>query len=636
MTQLTNSDAAKQYFDKYPRLREMNFQLPADKGGLNYAFGDGRGSYDSSLVTRSPLLVMPGIETFDPRLLDFLRYFVDEVNDKFSVDLDDDGFSQKGMFSSMDRLKTVGGYMPSNMSYVAVDNAAYREELKLKPGYLPHQRTIAENVWRIVFSEYEGSSIKIPHKSAGGPRRSLSDATWKADYLGYMIEPSRFDHMLSLIASKDAETLANQYEQLYMYLMQKRLQVDTPGKVRMAADLEYALSGGRKGKMFPVDKKVVIDGKEYSDFSACRARNVHAGPWAINCILQIIASGHMSSIFERFPSVFHTTTAEQIKSLIDGHYVTCSDVKEYDRSMSREAIEVPHLVGRNFWSPELMDMSQRLYFSPYYSKPLGLGEKGGRFILDPRNWSDEVVCGNRSGHAWTSLVAKVNKVIETLCVFHEIGLSVIGNELIYLKNEGPIKFINNGDDEVVYCKDKSLFERYKKARYAGGFGHYVVEEELGQGYSGYLLLRDKDSLTYTPVRKIHTSFEKMFVPERSIGSNFRKYWYIGFLERINSQDQTPLGPGIWEIFHRCWREKMDRHFGDFLASISAAADRSDLLFDSLSNIDKEVLDDPNKIYYKYLEKDISKEVFDKVTQKVPFEVYQHIVKMHYSGNVTLH
>jgi len=481
-----------------------------------------------------------------------------------------------------------------------------------------------------VFSEYVPSHIKVPKKSTSGPRRNTSDADWKRDFALFLYESSRFEEMLKCVEKSDWQTLANELEMLFMMYIQKRDQVDMPGKERIVFDLEYALSNGKKGKSFAADKSVNIDGREWDDFSATRARVIHAGPWVINCVLQIISSGHMLSLFERFPTVFHTSTADDIAKAINGNYVECGDVKEYDRSMSKHAVDTVHDVAERWWDPRIIKMSRLLYYSPYYSRPLDMEGGEGVFVGDPRLMTEQVVCGNRSGHAWTSLVAKVNKCIDTLFVFDSMGLEVLGHELEYFQSKGAINFINNGDDEIVYTKSEELMKKYKKYRYDGKHGHYVVESEVGQGFSGLLLRRE--GLNYHPTPKIHTAFEKIYTPERSIGGHFRPYWPIGVLERINNQDQSPMGHVAWEIHNRLYHDLLAPHYGSFLSIVNSAMEKMSLQIDGLTAVDKDVLEDNDRIHYKYIESDISPEVYERVTSKIPFQFYQHIINSYYGGH----
>lgn len=620
------NDASVQYYGKYGYLPKMT-----PSSGLGRVFGNGVSTHKTPLVSRASKELLTGMFSFDPRVMNFQLKLAKALNERITVTRDKDNFTTNGIHVPFDQLCTVSGYMPNPMSYTPLDNGFYRKELKLKPGYTAVQQRIANNAWRIIFSGYALSHVKVPKKSTSGPRRNTSDADWKREFALFVYEGDRFEYVLQAVDRNDWQTLANEFEMLFMMYIQKRDQVDTPGKPRLVFDLMYALTNGAEGSAFNTDKTVTIDGRTWEDFSATRARVIHAGPWVINCVLQIVSSGHMLAMFERFGAVFHTSTPDQITTLINGHYVECGDVKEYDRSMSKDAVDTVMNIGEEFWDPRIMKMARLLYYSPYYSRPLSLEGTEGVFVGDPRLMTEQVVCGNRSGHAWTSLVAKVNKCIDTLFVFHAMGLDVVDNEITYFESRGAINFINNGDDEIVYTKDLELMNKYKAARYTGDNGHYVVESEVGQGFSGLLLI--KDGANYKPVPKIHTSFLKIYTPERSIGGNFRPYWPVGIIERVNNQDACPMGGVAWEIHNRLFHDMLAPEFGSFLSIVNSALERVQLNMSELSDADKDVLEDEDRIHYKYTEADISKEVYALVTSKIPGEIFVHLVQRYYKGSI---
>lgn len=617
------------YGERYAKLHTM-----AGKDGLSWAFGNGVSTHNKPLVSRQPREVLPNVYSFDPRFRDFVRKLSYELNDALPVDLDADKFTRTGIHTNFDRLRTVAGYMMNPMSYTILDNASYRDFLGLRRGYTPVQREIAKNVWRIIFSQYRGAPVKVAKKSTSGPRRNTSDHVWKVDFAIWVYESGNFERVLDCVDKNDWLTLADEFETLYMMYIQKRDQVDTPGKPRQVFDLDYALSNGARGKEFDADKKVVIEGQEWADFSATRARVVHAGPWVINCILSIISTGTMAAMFDRFPNVFHINTPEQIEALVNGNYVYCGDVKEYDRSMDRDAIEVPHEVAEEFWDPRMIKSSRLLYFSPYYARPLDMNGTRGVWVGDPRKMQEQVVAGNRSGHAWTSMIAKGNKFIETLFIFHEMGLKVVGNELQFLEGRGPINVINNGDDEVIYTPNADLMARFKKIRGDASKGHYIVSQEDGAVYSGMMLmLVDPILLTYKATPRLHTGFEKLYCPERSIGGNFRPYWYIGVLERLNKRDVHPKGTVAWEIHDRLFHDMLAPHFGTLHSMIVNAEQETPLDYDALNQADREVLEDPDKIHYKYSDDEVSDVIMDKIVTRIPVEKFEHILNNYYSGTI---
>jgi len=560
------------YIVTYGRLNPVSMARFGEK-----AFANGASSHGSPLISRSSVTLYPGVYSFDPRTLEFQRALVETLNAELTPDTDDEGFSSTGIYAPFDRIKCPAGYFMNPMSYTAVDNERYRtEELGLRAGMSLDDKLIANEVWNLVWSEAIVRPVNVAKLSTGGMRRFTRDTQWKLAFAEWLFDERNFERMLHAVDKEDVLTLANDFETVYGMYIQKRGQVDAPGKVRRVIDLEYALSAGLKGKEFASDKGVVIDGVRYDDFSAIRARVVQAGPWAVNCFLQICATTAMYSLFERFPNTFHINTPEEIKRVTEGKYIYCSDVTEYDRSMHIDDLRVQHDVMAKYWDPRIVKASWRLYTAPYYSKPLGIGGKGGVWVGDPSDWSSELHAGNRSGHACTSLTAKVQKVIDTLIVVNKM-YPVIGRCRSFLEGRGPMGFVNNGDDEIVWFRSSSDLARFKSLRADKKLGRYVVEPEIGQGFSGQILTRSsKESRSYVPKAKIHTTFEKLWVPERSIGGLHRKYWTIGVIDRITNITRTEEGRHAWEIHNSVYRRLMAPHFGDFTATLMAEHAKIDL------------------------------------------------------------
>lgn len=620
--------AAGDYHNVYGSLKPVTKEDP-----LRGLFSNGAATHGNPLISRSSLELLPGVRSFDPRVLDFQRELSHLLNKELPVDLDDDLFTRTGVHANFDRLRCPAGYFQSPMSYTTVDNSEYRKELGLTPGYSERQKKIAEEFWSLIWSEANMSPVNVAKLSTGGMRRFTSDAQWKLDYAMWLLQPGRFETMLNAVEKEDWLTLANEFETVYATYIQKRGQVDAPGKVRTVFDLEYALSGGKKGKAFPADKHVVIDGRSYDDFSAIRARVVHAGPWVINCFLQIMSSCAMKSMFDRFPGTFHVNTAEEISSVVDGKYIFCSDVTEFDRSMSRDAIDLVHEVCLRFWDERLVKASKRLFHSPYYARPLGLEGNKGTWVMNPCDWSSEVFAGNRSGHAWTSLIAKGNKVCETLFIIDRM-YPVLGRVDQFLKGKMPMGLVNNGDDEIVWATEAKDVDRFKELRKDLSIGHYVVSPEAGQVFSGLMLTRpDPKVPKYIPMSRLQTTFEKLWVPERSIGGMHRQFWPIGVMERVSNIMTTDVGRAAWEVHMHVYKRRMEPFFGSFTDILVTAAATIDLDPNSLNEKDKAVLEDPTKLHYLYTQDEISDGVLAKVTAKLPLEVSEHFLKQYYRGHV---
>lgn len=615
------------YSEVYPVKHKLT---SLDK--LDGAFLNGKATHGNALLTRNPVMVLPGMFSQDEDFLLFLRNLSTDLDANFKTDLDSEGFTKTGLYATFDNLRCPAGYFQTPMSYTTVDNASYREELGLTAGYSAREKAIATEFWRIIFSEVEACPVNVAKNSTGGMRRFTKDVQWKLDFANFITQPDNFERMLNAVEEGDALTLANEFETIFATYIQKRGQVDRVGKKRMVMDLTYAITGGAAGSMQETDKKVRLHGQDWDDFSAVRARVVHAGPWTINCYLQMIASPTMQSMFHRFPSTFHVNTAAQLKAVIDGHYIYCSDVTEYDRSMSKDAIRLVHDVMEEFWDKRLVKASWKLFTSPYYAKPLGLESGEGTWVKNPLKW-EEVFAGNRSGHALTSLVAKGNKVVESLFIIDKL-YPVLGRVQSFLEHKGPVKLVNNGDDEVVAIPLQDDMRRFVTVRQGKKNGHYLVEPEPGQGYSGMLIHKTDKPLIYDPKPKLHTSLLKTFVPEKGINDPMRAdYWPIGASVRIDNLTQTDLGREIWQMTLHHYRRMLEPRHGDIRAIIAKAHADMRLVIDGRSQADREVLDDADKIHYRWLPSEVSPDVLALKTTKVPQPRVETILSRYYAGHV---
>lgn len=602
---------------------------------LGRIFMDGRNKHTEPLVERREILVLPGLTSFNPNLLRFQRELSHLLEKKLPVSLDKDNFTPTGIHAGFGTLRCVAGYMQNPMSAKPVDNSLLRQELGLTAGYSRRQQQIAEMVWRLVWSRAKPARVKVPKHSAGGMRRMSYDVQWKLDYALWKTQPGQYDKFLLAVEQQDVNTLSNEYEIVYGMYIQKRLQLDAVTKVRRASDWRYALSGGRSGSLSPTDKRVVLPGGDWSDFAALRNRVIDAGPWSVNCDLQMVASSHMRALFDRFPKTFHINTEDQIKSVVNGKYVYCSDVSEYDQSMSKDALAVPFRTMREKYAEGVCRSAERLYQAPYYARPLSLDGTRGLWIKDPMDWGFEMNCGNRSGHAFTSLVAKVNKVIETLFLFDRLYPVTPVSLEKYLSGQMPIGLVNNGDDEIVWSDIKSDMEVFKSIRSDLSAGHYVVTPEVGQGFSGLLLVKpNPDVLEYFPSPRLQTSFEKCYVPERAIGSELRKFWPIGWLERMNSLYKTDAGREAWEIHNHCYRKHLEQELNSPLNGIlQKALENLPVMSSELTAVEREVLADPDKLHYKYDESDVSDRVLAMITANIPPEYTAGWLKRYYKGTL---
>lgn len=586
-----------------------------DPSTPGWLFSDGVGNHKTPLVSRSPRMLLPKVLSFDDRVLKFIRAWADSSSSELPASVDAAGFvGANGIHRDFSQLKTVAGYSMTPMSYTPVDNAAYAAELGLPADFhSTRHREIFDALWDRIFGSWTPRSIKVPDLSTMGPPVWSNEAHVKRSYGSWLFDHS--EEVLSTFASGDLYALARDYGVVHMYNIGRRDQVDTVGKVRLVFPLDYALSAGKKGAPIAADKRVVMDdGRVYEDFSAGRARVYHGGAFSMNLFLQAVATGTQYAMFENYPYTFHHTDIDaKAKTISATETVSCMDISDYDRSMREFLLRRAFDRARRVWDTRIVDWAEHAEFAAYFSRPLSME---GRPVMvgDWLSMKPQVIAGNRSGHAWTSLIAKGMKVFDDLCVLDDLHHDILERMDSYLRGEMPMKIWNNGDDAVI-IGPKALIKRFNDHRFNKKHnpGYFVAEPEVGQVFSGKLLQPNGDGFTAIP--RLHTMAEKIYVPERSIGGNFRKYWTVGIMARFNpeQQGQGPLNPShgtFVELHQRAWRDHMSQHFGDFMQIILREHQFVDMNMDGLTAIDLEVLEDPDKLYYKYRDSDVSPHVLN--------------------------
>lgn len=604
---------------------------------LSELFGDGAGNHASPLPARKSLEVMPGVYSWDPAYLSFQRDLSEALDNALTPDVDEELFVGKlGVHTGFDRLRSVAGFSMNPISYVPIENADYCKSLGLPSGWRsPRHRAIAQNVWRLIFSDYKRSNINLPKHSTSGFPEFTYDGKWKRDKAVSIIKDRHAIARLSL--ANDMVGLFKQFGIVNAFNLNKRDQVEAPSKQRVVFSRDYAL--GRSSKIDIADKRVVLNGVEYKDFTATRSRVVQGGPWPINFPIQVMATGHLYSLFARFPKTFHHVNNHELcDRFTERGDVALFDVSDYDRSIQDFMYDTKFEVMREFWSEWLVGWCERFHYAPYYTRPLDVAGKKGCFVGNPWNPNKQVHCGNRSGDGSTSLDAKAFKVIDTLTLIDDLFGDVVGNEARYLSWEMVIAIANNGDDEGItgprdYVRKLVSMRLALNEDGSTKHGYFKCGLETGQVFSGDLIHR-RDDGSFVPIRRIHTMLEKTLVPERGIGGVFRKFWYLGITDRVTMNEGLPAYNVAIEELNRCWRKHLQSDHGTFWGLIQRAVAENELHSSNYSAVDKAVLYDHAKLFHQFTDADVSPEVLALVVEKIKDHEVEPFVSDFYQGTVS--
>lgn len=597
-------------------------------------------------MSRAPITIIPGfgqddpgVRSFDEPFLEFLRQLVDSLNAEFGVDLDDEDYvGASGIHQNFDRCKTVAGYSMSPMSLAPVDNEPFVRSLGLPSDFRSDRhRQIFDKFARLTFGSWVVSSVKTAKLSTSGAPVWSSNAKYKREHAVWIL--SNHDKIRQLWDRRDLVELASFAKIVFLMNAGRRDQVDSVGKERKVFPLDYALSGGRKGEPVIADKMIVLpDGRAYADFSATRARLFHGAPFATNLMPQVIATGTLHGLFHNFPETFHCTDVEALADgILPSEKIACSDATEYDRSMATFLLKRLFTVAREFWDESWVEWAEHLAFCAYFSRPVGLKKKGyesvSHLVGDIFGKEHQVFRGNPSGHAWTSLIAKFMMVFDFLATADDMMENVLERMEDYLCHRMPLKTHNNGDDGM-YRGERALLDRYVAYRFdpESNPGYFVLEREKGHVWSGYIMA-PKPEGGYRAYHRIHTTIEKMFCPERSAGSNFRPRFTIGLIQRLNGGTH-PKHDQVIEMISRTWRDRAAPAYGDLMDMINRHHERLTLDTISLTRIDREVLDDPTKLYHRYGENDVSPHVLAMILEKaISVEEVMPVVLKVFSGQI---
>nr|QYF49793.1 MAG: putative RNA-dependent RNA polymerase [Guangxi cystovirus 17] len=624
----SSEEGTERFRQSYPVVRSYR------PGNPTSLFANARQTGKTPMVRKQPREWVTGVYTFDHAHLKFARSLTEDLS-RIRPDIDDDGFSRNGLHSGFDSLRTVAGYPQEPVSALPRDNATMLEDLGIQQSMSPRQLRIAERVLRSIFSELNPKAVRIPKQSTSGPVRNVSDSEYKLQYGLHVFSMQRYNAYLDDFMKGDLDTMVRNWDACIFFGTNVRWQVDTPGKIREYWDARDVVHEASPHKR-QITTKVVIDGIEYSDFAAMRTRMINQGPWTVNILLQVFATGFMQTMFKKYPMTWYRDE-EELKTSLNGYHLWFGDVSQYDHSFSKEKIDLTHTIMKEYLDERVVTLSRQLYYAAYFTRPTGDPRDGHKptVVGDPSDYlTDQVSAGNRSGHAFTSVMAKIWKVIDSLCKLDAIGVDVHGSFEELLKGQMHVGIINNGDDEIIWFKEKNLKDRFE--RYIDTIPQaekmFHVEFETGGIFSGRVWQRLDETL-YAPVDRIPATFEKMICPERSIGGVMRPAWPIGMIDRYNRRTEHDLKEEAFRMFDFHYRKILEPIYGPFLTLVSQAMKNLPISGDGWNWRDKQVLEDPSKIYYKFKPEDISEEVLELSFAKLQPEFFMDYVRDVYSGNI---
>lgn len=561
---------------------------------------------------------------------------------ELAVSLDDGGYvGPTGIHASHDSMRTIPGVGMKTVTYLPVDNSAKRAELGLPSTWLRERdRQIYREVFRKALSSWHVIDLKVAKNSKSGLPWLEYEVSKKMEMIRTVLcNEKNFGSVLDGILKRNLERLFKDLRYVMAFVHNVRWQVDKIGKQRLVADLEYALSGGKRGKMFPSDKSIVINGREYPEFSACRLRLIQGLSLLPAAMEQIKFAGHMKHIFVRYPKTWHHRDVDEIlQRLSPEDEIEAGDVSDYDSTAAWFMFEEFLDVMGEFYSPAEVEHTRMTLQAPYLTPPV---EHGGQkvWVGNPTVAADfNLRAGIRSGHPSVSCLGKLFKTSETLCIYDRMNGDVLEKMDEYLDWKRDLRIANSGDDEWDIMPKHRLKE-YAILRYGvdgkGHCGYFKVEKEDGKGFIGKIVQRDKgDNRTRRSLPKISSRFSKQYQNERGVDSLLRRKWPIGYYARRVLYKSNPACRTAEQIDDYAWKKSgLERKHG----TIDTIVTREFKLMIAEGGVIPEteadyfVIANNDAIHYAVDEADLSKGVVDSLCKKIMHDEWLGNFSKQYGG-----
>jgi hypothetical protein len=597
---------------------------------------------------------------------DFLR-FKDNFSRaamKWVPDVDKEGrVYGNGLRSDFNGMRHVNGYPMINATYPLADNRLLRAKEGLVNEFVePWHRNVLEAITELFFEDLEPVRMKMRKGSSSCFPFFETNMSKRVEFAKFSL-----DSALSAGKMMQNQDYLGAWEQYYMggavYCVYRRQSTDGISydpktqewtfKDRPVADLEFAISGGRRGTFKPANKHFDnVDFYVPKGFARERNRTAMGGPWALNAALAPIAQSVRKRIYDVFSySTHHTTRASIQDDLRDWKFTIAADVSNHDWFWPTFIIKTmgDKLKDMNFderWV-ELFEVCNLL---PRYVTDVGPGQEN-LLIGDPRQPDQHG--GLTSGNSFTDIFGTVGMLwiyfmIQVEHTYPQLIKSLQKPEsakrvlMQYLQGTLPIVIKDKSDDALLGWKDtaligkaNALMEKMKKGEQISPY--MKVSYEHGGAFLGSILYypSNKDGSKLNLIGNIQSLVTNLFSPEYGVQSGVRdrskvKRPFPGLAWETLAQvyASCPLYGDVMELIEKEWYDVYHESFysrkfkqlqTDKVNLQRYVEEFKQVGAKNLTSIDLEVLNDPTKMEYKFQESDVSPEVFDFLYQGLSLE-----------------
>lgn len=553
--------------------------------------------------------------------------------------IDSHGFAgPNAIIGDFQSLRNRSGFYMNPISVPMMSNTFLAKDLDLATGFLSERdERIFRALHSYMFRTVVPASMPIRKTASSGSPYFTSALDEKKIALAVFNEHA--PDILARFGSGDLEGLYDDYAIFMATYMGVRTQPDsvkvenghaTP-KPREANDGEFSRSGGKSGRRQPADKTIRNpDGSVVDGIFAMRRRSVYAYPAMYNYFITQFFTPLRAFYLSDAEYTYKHRDPESISEKLRAfESVKGYDVKQFDQSIQPWLLDAFVDGFNGFIKEEVLFFLRSILRQPIYvPHPEVINASGHEkaphrfnpFLGDPFDLSSfNLDVGLPSGVGPNPDMGKFFMTFAYLCLFdrHFHDVLEVGVQTILRGRHERYALLDMGDDAVLAVNDDSFWataERVLREKY------YVrIEAEHGISFLGNVLYKDQGGILRATSNVI-TFVRNRLCPEHGVQHwSRRAYAGTGWFEGKKHYSTAPMFGEVLTVWDDLWR----KHFGEgmdvrFYAAREAERHRN---VPSLSEADRAVLENPDKLYYRYSIEEIHPWVLDRLIGAVEFETY---------------
>lgn len=460
----------------------------------------------------------------------------------------------------------------------------------------PESNGIFDEVIATRYEQFTDTYGHVSTKSSCGAPFFITSGQFKLEQLS--LAASSADRLVKLVDAGDLEQLYKEIGLVFLSTIQIRRQCDKWAngrpKSRDFNPLHSALQG--------------VEARPYSSkeemfspsLARCRTRAVFAYAGLANNILTSVVDGYRQWADEVYAFSYKHRTRKEIEAKLN-KFKACIgiDVKQFDNNVTYQMYR--RWIEKFPFSDSGKKLAKLVALSPLVDTEDKCASGNFIDVATFDTWT-----GLPSGVYNTSAVGKDIMTYVVYKAIKKVGMSIDLKK--FLTGEERVAFLNMGDDTVLLGDDLGILRDIINA-----IDDFQVEEELGFSFLGNIGYWDDDQIRLAPNLKSY--FEGAYVPERSIGTFMRPYPMLGLaLRRSTVYSHHPKFRDAYAIENNLTRS--------LLGFNPAILEQRYMTYPSnpgsvMTSADIEVLTNFNKLFYKFEEHDVSKDIYNLYASNIP-------------------